>query len=152
MAARTLTDAAVMDAVRDIAWTRNPRGERVLAPEGLYGRRKMTALVRRTALPDASAGAVGRAMRTLGLAGVRRGKPAGLIRCWGGRSRHSPRERPTLSEGQGSSQEANGKLCRRDRCDEKNAGLRGDIWSMGAVGRFCPGPGPASLGSRSGMG
>jgi hypothetical protein len=74
VAAGTLTDAAVMDAVRDIAWTRNPRGERVLAPEGLYGRRKMTALARRIALPDASAGAVDRAMRTLGLAGARRGK------------------------------------------------------------------------------
>jgi transposase InsO family protein len=34
----------------------------------------MTALVRRTALPDASAGAVDRAMRALGLSGVRRGR------------------------------------------------------------------------------
>ena len=74
VAARTLTDAVVMDAVRDIAWTRNARGERVLAPEGLYGRRKMTAYVRRTAVPDASAGAVDRAMRALGLSGVRRAK------------------------------------------------------------------------------
>ena len=53
VAARTVTDAMVLDAVRDLDWTRNPKGERVLAPEGLYGRRKMTALVRRTALPDA---------------------------------------------------------------------------------------------------
>lgn len=34
----------------------------------------MTAYVRRTAVPDASAGAVDRAMSTLGLVGVRRGK------------------------------------------------------------------------------
>ena len=74
VAARTVSDAVVVDAVRDIAWTRNARGERVLAPEGLYGRRKMTAYVRRTAVPDASAGAVDRAMRTLGLEGVRRAK------------------------------------------------------------------------------
>jgi transposase InsO family protein len=67
-----VTDAIVLDAVRDTAWTTNARGERVLAPEGLYGRRKMTAYVRRTAVPDASAGAVDRAMRTLGLEGVRR--------------------------------------------------------------------------------
>jgi transposase InsO family protein len=74
VAARTITDAIVVDAVRDIAWTHNARGERVMAPEGLYGRRKMTAYVRRTAIPDASAGAVDRAMRTLGLEGVRRAK------------------------------------------------------------------------------
>jgi putative transposase len=71
---RTVSDAVVVDAVRDIAWTLNAKGERVLAPEGLYGRRKMTAYVRRTAVPDASAGAVDRAMRTLGLEGVRRAK------------------------------------------------------------------------------
>ena len=74
VAARTVTDAIVVDAVRDIAWTTNARGGRVLAPEGRYGRRKMTAYVRRTAVPDASAGAVDRAMRTLGLEGVRRVK------------------------------------------------------------------------------
>jgi transposase InsO family protein len=74
VAERTVSDAMVTDAVRDIAWTTNARGERVLAPEGLYGRRKMTAYVRRTAVPDASAGAVDRAMRTLGLSGVRRDK------------------------------------------------------------------------------
>ena len=69
-----MTDALVIDAIRDIAWTTNPKGERVLAPEGLYGRRKMTAYLRRTALPEASAGAVDRAMRILGLEGVRRVK------------------------------------------------------------------------------
>lgn len=46
---------------------------RRLAPEGLYGRRKMTALVRRTT-PQASPGSVDRAMRSLGLQGIRRCK------------------------------------------------------------------------------
>ena len=67
-----MTDAQVIDAIRDIAWTTDAHGRRKLAPEGLYGRRKMTALLRRTVLPEASAGAVDRAMRTLGLVGVRR--------------------------------------------------------------------------------
>jgi len=74
VAARTLTDAHVLDAVRNAAWTTDAAGQRVLAPEGLYGRRKMTAHLRRTSVPDASRGAVDRAMRALGLAGVRRDK------------------------------------------------------------------------------
>ncbi len=45
-----------------------------MTPEGLYGRRKMTALLRRTSARGVSAGAVDRAMRTLGLSGVRRDK------------------------------------------------------------------------------
>ncbi len=44
-----------------------------MTPEGLYGRRKMTALVRRDPARRV-AGAVDRAMRLLGLSGVRRGK------------------------------------------------------------------------------
>lgn len=72
--ARTLTDARVVDAVRATAWATDPDGRRMLAPEGLYGRRKMTAYLRRTAIPGASAGAVDRAMRLLGLTGVRRDK------------------------------------------------------------------------------
>jgi putative transposase len=78
VAARTVTDARVVDAVRDIAWTTKVDSDgacvRKLAPEGLYGRRKMTAYLRRTAMPEASVGAVDRAMRTLGLSGVRRDK------------------------------------------------------------------------------
>jgi putative transposase len=74
VAARTLTDAQVVDAVRDIAWTTDQHGQRQLTPEGLYGRRKMTAYLRRTAMSEATAGAVDRAMRTLGLVGVRRDK------------------------------------------------------------------------------
>lgn len=77
VAARTVTDAQVHGAVRDAVWTTveiNGRVRRVLTPEGLYGRRKMTALIRRTTIPEASRGAVDRAMRSLGLSGVRRDK------------------------------------------------------------------------------
>ena len=78
VAARTVADAHVVDAVRDIAWTAKVDGDgvlvRKLAPEGLYGRRKMTAHLRRTVVPEASFGSVDRAMRTLGLSGVRRDK------------------------------------------------------------------------------
>jgi len=65
VAARTVSDAHVVDAVRDIAWTTDAQGRR---------KRKMTAYLRRTVMPAASAGSVDRAMRTLGLAGVRRDK------------------------------------------------------------------------------
>ncbi len=74
---RTVTDALVVDAVREAAWTTveiGGRERRVLTPEGLYGRRKMTALIRRTTLPGASRGAMDRAMRTLGLSSIRRDK------------------------------------------------------------------------------
>jgi putative transposase len=75
-AARTVSDARVVDLVRDLAWIRAGTGRhgRKMTPEGLYGRRKMTALVRRSGLPDASPGSVDRAMTTLGLNGIRRGK------------------------------------------------------------------------------
>lgn len=72
---RTVTDAVVMDAVREAAWQPDPRtGLPRLTAEGLYGRRKMTAYIRRTAVPDASFGAVDRAMSALGLSGIRRDK------------------------------------------------------------------------------
>jgi len=75
VAARTMSDAIVTDTVRDdIAWSVDHDGRRRMTPEGLYGRRKMTAYVRRHHLPDASWGAVEGAMRTLGLSGVRRDK------------------------------------------------------------------------------
>lgn len=73
-AARTISDAQVVDAVRQIAWTTGPDGRRQLSPEGLYGRRKMTAYLRCTGLPEVSRGAVDRAMQVLGLEGVRRAK------------------------------------------------------------------------------
>lgn len=75
VAARTLSDAQVYGAVRAAAWTTvelNGRTRRVLTPEGLYGRRKMTALIRRTTIPGASRGAIDRVMRSLGLEGIRR--------------------------------------------------------------------------------
>lgn len=63
----------VTDHVRDLVWKVNHEGQRRMTPEGLYGRRKMTALVQRT-MPDASPGSVDRAMRSLSLQGVRRSK------------------------------------------------------------------------------
>ena len=75
MAARTIRDAHLTHRVRDLAWTTDHQGRRKLTPEGLYGRRKMVALIRRQpGFGDASAGSVDRAMRTLGLSGVRRDK------------------------------------------------------------------------------
>ena len=62
-AARTVSDAIVMDALLTT----------VGAPEGLYGRRKMTAYLRRSGLAVAQC-TVDRLMRTLGLAGVVRGR------------------------------------------------------------------------------
>ncbi len=63
VAARTVSDAVVMDALLAT------RG----APEGLYGRRKMTHHLRRQGLAVAFC-TVDRLMRDLGLNGVRRGK------------------------------------------------------------------------------
>jgi len=81
IAVRTITDAMVVDAVRDAAWRVEelPDGttRRRMTPEGLYGRKKMTAFIRRTRFPDTSRGAVDRAMRVLGLSGITRAK-AGL--------------------------------------------------------------------------
>jgi putative transposase len=77
VAARTITDAQVEAAVRDAARTTievHGQERRKLTPEGLYGRREMTALIRRTTIPGASRGGVDRAMRSLGLVGIRRDK------------------------------------------------------------------------------
>lgn len=73
-AARTITDAQTINAVRDVAWTVDAQWRRALTPEGLYGRRKMTAYLRRTTMRHVSPGAVDRAMTILGLSGVRRDK------------------------------------------------------------------------------
>ena len=74
---RTVTHAVVMNTVRDFASTvdtdRSCSGIRLLTPEGLYRRRKMTALFQRS-LTDASPGSVDRALGTLGLSGIRRSK------------------------------------------------------------------------------
>jgi putative transposase len=78
VADRTHTDAVLVNTIRDLAWRPvvlpDGRRRRQLAAEGLYGRRKMLALVRRQGHPDASRGAVDRAMRLLGLKGVTRSK------------------------------------------------------------------------------
>lgn len=75
---RTMTDAMVVNVVRQTAWRVKmlPDGatRRRMTPEGLYGRKKMTALIRHTAIADASRGAVDRAMRALGLSGITRAK------------------------------------------------------------------------------
>jgi len=74
--ARTVTDALVEDKIRDVAWKFNPvTGRREMTPEGLYGRRKRVTLLRRQeGLAGTSRGAVDRAMRALGLEGIRRVK------------------------------------------------------------------------------
>ena len=72
-APRVVSDAGVINAVRDIVWQVDHQGVRRMTPEGLYGRRKMINSVRRHGL-DASPGAVDRAMRSLSLQGVRRSK------------------------------------------------------------------------------
>jgi len=76
IAARTVTDALVEDKIRELAWKFNPvTGQVQMTPEGLYGRRKWVALLRRQdGLAGTSRGAVDRAMHTLGLEGVRRVK------------------------------------------------------------------------------
>lgn len=78
VSSRTVTDALVVDAVRDTAWMTVTLADgttrRKMTPEGLYGRRKMTALIRRSRIADASWGGVDRAMRLLGLSGVTRAK------------------------------------------------------------------------------
>ena len=63
VATRTVTDAVVIDALVATRGT----------PEGLYGRRKMTAFLRRQGLQVAHC-TVDRLMRDLGMNGVRRGK------------------------------------------------------------------------------
>jgi putative transposase len=73
IADRTISDAVVEDRVRELVWALDADGCRRLTPEGLYGRRKMTALVQRS-MPAASPGSVDRAMRSLGLQGIRRAK------------------------------------------------------------------------------
>ena len=73
LSARTVSDAQTVEAIRQVAWTTDGAGRRQLAPEGLYGRRKMHAHLRRSGF-EVTAGAVDRGMRLLGLSGVVRGK------------------------------------------------------------------------------
>ena len=71
--ARTLSDATVVEAITQIAYTLDMRGRRRLTAEGLYGRRKMLACLRRHGVA-ATPCAVDRGMRHLGLSGVVRTK------------------------------------------------------------------------------
>ena len=70
-----ITDAQVVDAVRDLAWTTDRADGGVQAdPGGALRAPEDDRAGAPHRLPDASAGAVDRAMRTLGLSGVRRDK------------------------------------------------------------------------------
>lgn len=73
LSARAVTDAAVKSAIEHLAWDTDIQGCRRLTPEGLYGRRKMLVAVRNSGI-HATPGAVDRAMRALGLNGIRRGR------------------------------------------------------------------------------
>jgi putative transposase len=53
--ARTVSDAMVVSAIFDSRFATDPDGRRRLTPEGLYGRRKMTAYLRRNWLLDVAA-------------------------------------------------------------------------------------------------
>jgi transposase InsO family protein len=72
---RAWDEAALMNAIHSIAYRLDEAsGTYRLAPEGLYGRRKMQAALARTGV-RASYGRVHSAMAALCLNGVRRGKP-----------------------------------------------------------------------------
>jgi len=73
-AARTVTEAQVVNAIRDACWRVDDDGVRRLTPEGLYGRRKLIAYLRRTTLPSVSETAVVRGMKLLGHQGIRRAR------------------------------------------------------------------------------
>lgn len=70
-AKRTVSDARTVDAVRDTVWTTDDHGRRKLTPEGLYGRSKLTAHLRRLG-HEVTPGSVDRAMKLLGHNGIRR--------------------------------------------------------------------------------
>lgn len=71
--ARAVSDAHLIDAIKDVCWARDEKGTRRLTPEGLYGRRKLTAHLRRAGfeVPEC---AVVRCMKTLQHKGIRRSK------------------------------------------------------------------------------
>jgi putative transposase len=64
----------VLDAIRDVCWERGADGVVRLRPEGLYGRRTLTAFLRRTSTPTVAQCTVVRATKTLGHQGIRRAK------------------------------------------------------------------------------
>jgi putative transposase len=71
--ARTVSDAHLIDAIKGICWRLDDRGTLRLTPEGLYGRRKLTAHLRRSGL-EVPECAVARCMKTLRHRGIRRSK------------------------------------------------------------------------------
>ncbi len=120
-ATRVVTDAQVIDALLAVVY--DEKGQ--LTPEGLYGRRKMTALLRRKGLA-VSHHTVDRLMRDLGLNGLRRSRkhrtttpdPAGQRpTCSSGTSPRRPRTgsgsrtSPTSARGPGSSTSRSSSTC-----------------------------------------
>jgi transposase InsO family protein len=70
-ALRTLEDARITDALRDLLV---PDGKGRPHPEVIYGRRKMTVWLRRNGFPEASKHTVDRLMRAEGMNGLVRGR------------------------------------------------------------------------------
>ncbi|MGH3732152.1 MAG: IS3 family transposase [Acidimicrobiales bacterium] len=68
---RDHTDAAIVDVLRSLK-VRDAKGRQ--RPEVLYGRRKMTAWLRRNGFPDVSRHTVDRLMREEGMNGLVRGR------------------------------------------------------------------------------
>ena len=73
--ARAISDQRVLEAIEKLAWTTDSRGRRHLTPEGRYGRQRMLTALRNAGV-DATPGAVDRAMRKLGLSGIKRSRSA----------------------------------------------------------------------------
>jgi transposase InsO family protein len=71
--ARTVSDAKLIDEIKTLCWARDERGVLRMTPEGLYGRRKLTAALRRRGLVVAEC-TVARAMKALQHQGIRRAK------------------------------------------------------------------------------
>jgi transposase InsO family protein len=74
IASRTYGDAIIIDAIRTLCATTGLDGQPRATPESLYGRRKMTALLRRNGYPQVARCTVDRAMKALGMNGIRRAK------------------------------------------------------------------------------
>ena len=75
VSAQVLAMAYLMNAIHTLAFVWDPATARFrLRPEGLYGRRKITALLRRKGHEDTSYGRVDLAMKALGHNGIRRAR------------------------------------------------------------------------------
>lgn len=60
VADRTISDAQTIYAVRKAAWVKDQHGRKRLTPEGLCGRRKLTALIRHARPKPPLATSIGR--------------------------------------------------------------------------------------------